>query len=529
MQQRNRRSHPTGTAISRRAVVRGASGMALAGGLAAALPARAAGKPALSVAVGVDVITLDPDRIPGGNEYLFMANVFEGLFGHDETGKVTPLLAEAVAPSADGFAYDFTLRGGARFHNGDPVTAEDVHFSWQRAVAPETHNPRASVLVANIADVEVLDERHCRLKLKQRDASLMENLGEFFYIKPKKYLQSVGEDGFDKQPIGTGPFVFVERRIKSYIKLRGFDAHWGRVPKVGEVMLKIVPDDQARVAQVQTGESDIATNVPPVLAGPLERMPNLKVLRVPSFNNIFLAINAIDARNPALAKPEVRRALNMAIDKATLARTVMFGYVTVQDLPCNSAIVGCDVKVEPYGYNPQKAREMLVKAGFDFARPLRLLGMAPGRIAQSRETVEGVAFFLNKIGVKTDVTILDYGAQIATYGAKVKDPSVDLIFENFTDYNNDPSGRLLRQIHTGGTYTWYANPEVDALLDRMNDFASTAEREAFLHQVFAKLHEEAPLITLWTLDSVYAMSKAIQWNPTPNVSWPVLWNVAKSA
>ena len=353
----------------------------------------------------------------------------------------------------------------------------------------------------------------------------MENLGEFFYIKPRKYLQSVGEDGFDKQPIGTGPFVFVERRIKSYIKLRGFDAHWGRVPKVGEVTLKIVPDDQARVAQIQTGEFDIATNVPPVLAAPLQRMPNLKIVRAPSFSNIFIAINA---RNPALAKPEVRHALNMAIDKPTLAKTVMFGYATVQDLPCHPDIIGCDAKVEPYGFDPAKARETLVKAGFDFARPLRFLGMAPGRIAQSRETVEGVAFFLNKIGVKTEITILDYGAWIAIFGAQVKDPSVDLVFANFTDYNNDPSARLLRLIHTGGTYNWYANAEVDAMLDRMNDFASAAEREAFLRGVFAKLHEEAPLIPLWTLNSVYAMSKTIQWNPTPNVSWPVLWNVAKS-
>jgi peptide/nickel transport system substrate-binding protein len=526
MQQHNPRSRRPGTGISRRAVVHGAVGMALAGGSGATLPARAAGKPALSVAVGVDVITLDPDRIPGGNEYLFMANVFEGLFGHDETGKVTPLLAESVTPSADGLVHDFTLRGGAIFHNGDPVTAEDVRFSWQRAVAPEMRNPRASVLVANIADVEVLDERHCRLKLKHRDASLMENLGEFFYIKPKKHLQSVGDDAFDKQPVGTGPFAFVDRRIKSYIKLRGFDGHWGRVPKVGEVTLKIVPDDQARVAQVQTGESDIAVNVPPVLAAPLQRMPNLKIVRAPSFGNIFIAINA---RNTALAKPEVRRALNMAIDKPTLLKTVMFGYATVQDLPCHPDIIGCNAKVEPYGYDPQRAREMLVKAGFDFSRPLHFLGMAPGRVAQSQETVEGVAFFLNKIGVKTEITILDYGAWISIFGGQVKDPAVDLVFANFTDYNNDPSGRLLRQIRTGGTYTWYSNPEVDARLDRMNDFASTAEREDFLRGVFTTLHEEAPLITLWTLDSVYAMNKAIQWNPTPNVSWPVLWNVAKSA
>jgi peptide/nickel transport system substrate-binding protein len=516
---------PDRPGIGRRAAMR--AGMALAAGMGLPEAARAEAKPSLTVALGSDVVSLDPDRIPGGNEYLFMANVFEGLYGHDENGKLTPILAESVTPSADGLAYDFTLRAGAKFHNGDPVTAEDVRFSWQRAVAPETHNPRASILVANIADVIVQDDRHCRVTLKRRDASFMENLGEFFYIKPKKYLQTVGDEAFEKQPIGSGPFAFVDRRVKSFIKLRGFEGHWGRVPKVGEVTMKIVPDDQSRAAQIQTGESDIVCNVPPALVAPLQRMPNIKILRVSSFNNIFVPINAV--ANPNLAKAEVRRALNMAIDKAALVKTVMFGFATAQDLPCNSAILGCDVKVEPYGYNPQKAREMLVSAGFDFSKPLRFLGQAPGRVPQSRETVEGIAYFLNKIGVKTEVTILDYGAWMAIYGGKTKDPKIDLLYANFTDYNADPSGRLLRAIRTGGSYSWYSNPEVDAMLDRMNDFASPAEREPFLRQIFAKLHDEAPIITLWTLDSVYAVGKTISWTPTPNVSWPVLWNVVKTA
>lgn len=526
MQQNSSQSGNTDTGLGRRAAMRGTAGVALAASLGAPPLARAATRPALSVAVGVDVLTLDPDRIPGGNEYLFMANVFEGLYGHDENGKLCPLLAEQITASADGLAYDFTLRAGAKFHNGDPVSADDVRFSWQRAIAPEIRNPRASILVANIADVEVRDERHGRIKLKRRDASIMENLGEFFYIVPKKYLQSVGNDGFDKHPVGTGPFAFVERRIKQYIKLRGFEAHWGRVPKVGEVTLKVVPDDQARVAQVQTGESDIATNIPPVLVGPLRQSNNVKIVRAPSFENVYVAIDCMS--NPSLAKPEVRRALNMAIDKATLLKSLLFGFGELQDLPCNGAIVGCDAKVEPYGYDPAKARDILVKAGFDFSKPLHFIGPGPGRVAQSRETIEGIAFFLGKIGVKTNITILDYGAWIAIYGAKKKDPSVDLTFAFFTDYNSDPSGRLIRMMRTGGSYSWLSNPDVDAMLDRMNDFASVPKREAFLRQLFAKLHEEAPLITLWTLDSIYGMGKSIAWKPTPNVSWPVLWNVVKT-
>src|SRR5450756_2552100 len=99
---------PNRPGIGRRAAMRGTAGIAFAAGLGIPAAARAQAKPSLTVALGSDVVSLDPDRIPGGNEYLFMANVFEGLYGHDENGKLTPILAEAVTPSADGLAYDFT-------------------------------------------------------------------------------------------------------------------------------------------------------------------------------------------------------------------------------------------------------------------------------------------------------------------------------------------------------------------------------------------------------------------------------------
>ena len=462
-------------ALGRRALTAGIAAAALAPGLDNTQAAAAQGKPSLVVASGTDIITLDPCRIAGGNDYLFFANVFEGLYGHDENGRLSPAVAESHTVSSDGLKYEFVLRPNARFHNGDRVTAEDVRFSWQRAIAPETRNPRASVLVANIADVEVLDERRCRVLLKARDAAFMENLGEYWYIISKRHAETAGEAAFEHQPIGTGPFAFVERRIRSYIKLRGFDGHWGRVPRVGEVTIKIVPDDQSRVAQIQTGEFELVINIPPVLAAPLQRMSNLKVIRAPSFQNIYIAINALGG-NPMLAKPEVRRALNMAVDRNILLRTVMLGFGTAQDLPCSPGLLGCDANVQPYGFQPDKAREILTKAGFDFNKPLRMVGQGSGRVPQARETLQGVATFLNRIGIKTEISMLDYGAWIAVYGGKQKDPEVDLIFANFTDYNADPSGRLLRSVRTGAAYSWYSNPEVDALLAKMNDFSSPEEK-----------------------------------------------------
>jgi peptide/nickel transport system substrate-binding protein len=484
-------------------------------------------KPSLTVAVGTDATTMDPCRIAGGNDYFFFANVFEGLYGPDEKGQPAPLLAESHTVSPDGLNWEFTLRPNARFHTGEPVTADDVRFSWQRAVAPETRNPRASVLVANIKDVVVLDAQRCRVQLKRRDASFLDNCGEYWYIISRKHVEAGGENPFDRMPVGTGPFAFVERRIRSYIKLRGFDQHWGRVPAVGDVTLKIIPDDQSRVAQIQTGESDIVINVPPVLAAPLQRQPNVQIIRAPSFQNIYVAINALNG-HPGLQRADVRRALNMAIDKPALLRATMLGFAQQIEQPCQVGVFGCDGPVTPDGFNPARAREILMQAGFDFNRPLRILGQGTGRVPQARETVQGVAAFLNRIGVRTELNMLDYGAWISIYGGREKDPNVDLVFANFTDYNADPSGRLLRQIRTGGAYSWYSNPEIDAQLDRMNDFASVEERRQFVQQLFARLHEEAPLITLWTVDSIYGAARSIRWTPTPNVSWPVLFNVAKA-
>lgn len=512
--------------IGRRDLMLGAASLWAVAGLPSI--ALAAGKPSLTVAVGADPVNLDPHRVSGGNDYLFFGNVFEGLYGHDPAGKLVPALAESHTVDEAGRIYEFTLRKGASFHNGDPVTPADVIFSWKRGIAPETMNPRANVLLQNISSVEPAGSDKVRVVLKEIDAAFLENSDHYWYIMPEKYFNLVGLEGFLKAPVGTGPFSFVERRVKEYLKLRGFDKHWGRVPKVGEVTLRVVPDDQTRVAQLLSNESDIVVNIPPVLAARM-KAPTLQIKSVPSFQNIFISINA-NAANTAMGNVEVRRALNMAIDREALLKSTMLNYASLQTIACSQGIQGCRADVKPYRYDKEAARKLLEQHKFDFDRPLRFIGLAPGRTPQSKEIVEGIGYMLQQVGVKTRIDILEYGAWLAMYGAgKNKDPSVDLIFSTFTDYNNDPSGRLRRTLSTGAAYAWYSTPELDKQLAEMNDFTSETEREKFISKIFTEVHEAAPFITLWAVDAIYGMSSKVQWEPTIGVSWPLLWNVSKSA
>lgn len=487
-------------------------------------------KPPLTMAIGIEPLTLDAGRVAGGADYMFFGNVFEGLYSHDIDGKLVPGLAEKATVSADGLTYDVTLRANAKFHNGDPVTADDIRFSWERGIDPKIRNPRANVILNNIADVEIVDPLHVKIKLKKPDASFLDNSDQYWYIVPKNYIAQVGDEEFARKPVGTGPFKFVEFKVRSHLKLEGFEQHWGRVPAVSEVTMKIVPDEQTRLAQLQTGEVDIAAGITPVIAPTLKRLASVKIASVPTFENIAIGINAAYSSNPDLKKPEVRQALNLAVDREALLKTVMLGFATLSGPPCAQGVEGC-AKGEvpgPYAYDPKKAREMLKAANFDFSKPLRYVALAPGRAPQSKEIGEAVAGMLSKVGIKSEMSVLDYGAWLAMYGAKVKDPNVDLFFSTLTDYNPDPSGRITRLFRTGGIFSWFNEPAIDEKLDRINNFVSVDERRKFLNGLWTDLHTQAPQIILWSTTTIYGMSKKIDWEPSHNVSWPLLWNVKKT-
>ena len=493
-------------------------------------PSLAQTKPSLTVAMPVDLTTTDPHRISAGSDDNMLANVFETLYGINIDGSLTPVLAESVKISDDGLVYDFKLREGVTFHNGDPFTAEDVRYSWQRGIDPKILNQRGVVVLRNIADIEIVEPHRVRMKLKAADTSTLFNMEGTFYILDKKYMtEGEGREEATRKPMGTGPFSFVERRIGEYVKLAANEKHWGRVPHVKDVMMRVVPDSQARFALVQTGEADIVSSVPAFIASREGNAKDYKIIRGPGLVNLFMHINA-RGNNPDLRNPDVRRAFNMAIDKTALYKAITLGFATLHDgAPCGAAVFGCNPPPPGYGYNPEAAKKLLEAAKFDFSRPIRIVSPASGSIPQSRETAEAIAYSLQQIGIKTDLVIKEYGAWLAEdqQGKQPKDPKVDLVISRYPDYNVNPIARLRRSVMTDGISSWFSDADLDKMVDTLDTIQPEKERLEAAKKMWAKIHDLAPTIFLWSYDTIYAARSNIVWTPQfSNINY-VLWNVVK--
>ena len=508
------------SAVTRRVLLQGtAVSLALLG---SPLLAWAAGKPVV-VAIGADVTSLDPHKFVSGLDHAFFSNVFESLMVHDQDGSLIPALAESVEVSEDGLTHSFVLRKDATWHNGDPFTAEDVRFSWERATDPATGNSRGSVVVNKIQEIEIVDPHNINLILKAPDANLHQNFPTYFYIVPKKYLEEVGDDTFAANPVGTGPFRFVARQPNEFVKFAPYEKHYRIVPQVGEVTLKIVPDDQTRMAQAQTGESDIVTSVPLIFAARMSNASGFRILRAPSFSNAFMVFNN-RGNNEDLRKVEVRRAINLALDRDSLIKALTFGFATPHKFTCTPGMIGCDAVAEnPYTYDPEEAKRLLNEAGFDFSRPLKIVGPATGRVIQARETVEAIAQSLAAVGIRTQIEILEFGTWATVAFAKPKDPSIDMYLLSAPDASPDPGPRMVRTLRTDEAMAFLSDAELDEALTALGSMRTEKEYEEQMRKVFLMIHEKSANIPLWSYDAIYAVRDGITFEPFKNINWPIMW------
>jgi peptide/nickel transport system substrate-binding protein len=513
--------------ISRRVVVQGAAALPLATAtmIASFNTAWSQSAKTLTIAIGSDVGNLDPDHYTNWNDYWAYGNMFEGLFRPNASGDLEPALAEKYDVSPDGLAHKFTLRA-AKFHNGDAVTTDDFIFSIARSRDPATRNQRASLL-NNIDRIEKHDDRSFTVYLKAVDADTIAKLSLYWQLKPKKYIERVGDAEFAKKPVGTGPFAFVDRQPNQFLKLKAFADYWGNKPKVSEVTIKIAPEEQSRLAQVMAGESDVATPISPVLAARLATMPTLNVVRVPAFTNILVYFNKFHAETQ---KREVRQALCMAVDRAALLKSIMLGYASPQELWCTAAQPGCSLDgVTPYSYDPDKARALLKKANFDFSKPFRFVGMAPGRVAASKETCEAIAEYLKRIGIQVDLQILEFGAWNQIKQAKQKDPNVGMIYATGPDPSKDVAYKLQVNTHSSLITSWVFDKENDEMLAKVNNFIDPKERIAFINKMLRRMHDEAYFLPLWANDTLYVTTKKVGLKVAPYLAFAPLEDVTKTA
>jgi peptide/nickel transport system substrate-binding protein len=309
------------------------------------------------------IAPLDPG-IPPTDREAVLRNVFDALVGHTPDGKVVPQLATAwhkVGPAV----YDFTLRSGVKFQNGDAMTADDVVFTFQRVLTPGAISGVSSTrkdLLGPILRVQKLDDSHVRFVYSASfpEALVLQSLVHF-QIVPQKYVQQVGEAGFIAKPVGAGPFRFVRGALNSEVVLERYDGYWGGPAKVRQVIFRMMPDPSSRIAALLAGEVQIIQEVPPDLVDRLKANPNVQVKTSEGTRSYEIEFNT---KADPFGDPRVRQAVNYAINWDPILHDIYRGYATRLSTAFLPSGFGYDPALKPYPYDPAKARELLREAGY---------------------------------------------------------------------------------------------------------------------------------------------------------------------
>ena len=321
-----------------------------------------------SIVIGMrtdQIITFDPAMYRDRDTEAVLRNMFDSLVTHTLEGKVVPQLATSWT-KVDDKTYDFTLHSGVTFQNGDPLTADDVVYTFHRILTPGAVNgdtsPRAGLL-GPIDHVEKVDATHVRFVYKDPfPESLLLQALVHFQIVPQAYMEKVGVDGFKKAPIGSGPFQFDRGSLDSQIVLKRYDGYWGGPAKLAQVVFRMMPEPSTRVAALLSGEVQIIQAVPPDLVARLQGAPNVSVKTAEGTRAYQIELNNKVA---PFDDARVRQALNLAVDWDSILKNIYQGdgqRLATAFLPSG---FGYDASLKPYPYDPARAKELLQQAGYD--------------------------------------------------------------------------------------------------------------------------------------------------------------------
>jgi peptide/nickel transport system substrate-binding protein len=387
--------------------------------------------------------------------------------------KIGNSLAESWTESPDGLTYEFRLRQGLRFHNGDPCTAEDVKFSFDRY-----KGGGAAELRANVQRVEVVDPLTVRFHLEQPWPDFLTFYGTTAtaaaLVVPKQYLEKVGEDGFKKHPIGLGPYKFVSFTPGVELVLEAFEGYWRKVPHVKRLIMKGVPEGATRLAMLKKGEADLVSAMQGPLAEEVKRDPKLTLVdtRHPSMFWIEFA-EQWDPKSPWHDR-RVRLAVNYAIDRQAINEAACLGYCPPAGVIV-PRLLDYALPVEPFPYDPRKAMQLLAEAGYP--QGFDAGDLVP--IPPFHEVGEAVVNYLNAIGVRVKMRTMERAAFYTAW----KEKKLRGLFMPGAGISGNAATRVEAFMYSKGSYAYGGYPDIDELFQQQARERDRAKREALLHRI----------------------------------------------
>jgi peptide/nickel transport system substrate-binding protein len=457
----------------------------------------------LVIGQGTDVSHLDPHYSTGASDVNVYFNLYDNLVMRDENLNLAPGLATSWK-LVDDRTWQFKLREGVVFHNGDPFAAEDVKFSLERAIA---ENPRTSVYAAlnTIERVEIVDQHTVNLVTKQPDPLLPTRLSYYGgMMLPRQYFEKLGMEGFRKEPVGTGPIKFVEWQKNERLVFEANPRYWRPPIPYARVIYKPYPETAARIAALLAGEVDFITAVSPDQVNVIQKSGTAKVEGALYAGFFGYTINV---KIPPLDNKLIRQAMHFAIDRQAIVKKLWRGRgVVPNDAYPNVDKIGYDKSKPPFEYNPKKAKELLAKAGYK-GQEIKLES-AVGYLANDKQLTETVAAMLQDVGINAKVQLLEYSVraqkvrQKALEGLLLGDPTSTLL---------DPDGMFWRLMQPGGLYDYWRHAEWDRLMGEARFLKDPKQRDTHYKQAAKIFLDEVPVLIVLQPEKTFALKKDLNW------------------
>ncbi|HEX3786663.1 MAG TPA: ABC transporter substrate-binding protein [Pseudonocardiaceae bacterium] len=457
---------------------------------------------ALRVSMPADVKSLDPQKQGDIPSMSVASNIFDTLTTRDANNNLVGGIATKWV-AVDANTWRFTIRPGVKFHNGEPCDAAAVAFSINRLVNPATKSPIVELVYVKSA--KVVDDHTVDFVMSASDPIIPEKVSLFGgVVVPPKYLAQKGDAGFAAAPVGTGPFKFQSRQQDNQIVMTGNPDYWGTKTQIKTLTIKIMPTPATAIAALQSGEIDIATGISPDAIAQLGDNSGASAHKVPGVREYYVAMNTLTGG--PLANTNVRLAMNHAVDVPTLINTVLGGAAQRTPSLLPQQVFGFDPSLQPFDYNPDKAKSLLAQAGFPNGFSTQLSASTV-----DQDVTQAVAGQLAKVGIKCNVNIVDatqFKSLLVSGDPHAMGP---MYLSGNTGWTLDGESFLQSTIRSNRRQSLWHDAQADSLIDVEETSLTPDARKQAFNQLQQLMATNAPFVYLYHASNVYAVRDGVDW------------------
>ena len=455
---------------------------------------------AITIALGSEPTSLDPHLVDDGGERAINDNVYETLLARTPDGELVPGLAAEMPTQIDDTTWQFTLRDGVTFHNGEPFNADSVVATVDRMIrlieAGVTDN---SGFFGSLTGAEAVDELTVQITTNGPDGVLPSRM---YWLKmiPASAAES---DDLSESVVGTGPYTMVEWVRGERVALAANPDYWNGAPSVATVNYRFVTESGSRFAGLLSGDYDLITNLSPA---DVPQAPQVATAQGQEHSMLLL-----DADDGITADVNVRKALNMAVDKDAIAESLFGGFAVVdQGQILSPSILGFNPDLAPYPYDPEMAAQMLEEAGVA-GQTITLVGESSGRWLLDAELVQAIAGYWEDAGLVVDLQLPEFGEYLDVLFDR--ESRADAIFVSSSNDILDADRQFSTYLQPGGVGSSNSDATLSELIDQGRAEIDAEAREGIYQEVSQIAFDQAYLLNIINNEDIYGLSERMQWTP----------------